>query len=122
MKLSELSIKNYRSIKSMEDAKISSFQAFIGENNAGKSNILHAIEIFLSAGSGGVTEEDFGVRSDPIVIKMKLDIQSERLRRVWKPYAINNVLILEKHLRIDDSSGKPTIKHEFHGYRAIPFK
>jgi AAA15 family ATPase/GTPase len=36
MKLVELSIKNYRSIIAIENAQVASFQALIGENNAGK--------------------------------------------------------------------------------------
>ncbi len=118
MKFTELSIKNYRSIKEIENAKISSFQAFIGENNVGKSNVLYAVDIFLSAGSGGVKETDFNISNSPIVIKMKFSVRSDNLKRIWRPYMINDDLILEKHIWIDRDTGK--LENEYHGYKAEP--
>lgn len=122
MKLVELSIENYRSIKKIENVRIAAFQALIGENNVGKSNILYAIDAFLSAGAGGVQEVDFNNKDNHIIIKIKFDIQSEYLKRIWKPYAINNELILEKHLWVekDDRTDKVSIKNEYHGYKAEP--
>lgn len=122
MKLIELSVINYRSIIQIDNAMIASFQALIGENNAGKSNILDAIDVFLSAGSGGVQDADFYDKSKPIIIKAKFKIESNHLKRVWKPYAINDELILEKHIWIekDPNTEKISIKNEFHGYKAEP--
>jgi len=122
MKLVELSIKNYKSIKKIETVRISAFQALIGENNVGKSNILYAIDAFLSANTGGVKEGDFNDKDKNIIIGTKFDIKSENLRRIWRPYTINNELILEKHLWIekDDESEKVIIKSEYHGYKAEP--
>ena len=59
MKLIEFSAKNYRSIISIENAKIFSFQTLIGENNTGKSNVLDAVDVFLSAGAGGIQENEY---------------------------------------------------------------
>jgi putative ATP-dependent endonuclease of the OLD family len=122
MKLIELSVKNYRSIKSVDDFKITSFQSLIGENNCGKSNLLSAIETFLSAGSGGTKPEDFNDRAQKIIIKAKFKIVSIKLKKIWKPYLLNEELILEKHiwLEIDSKSQKETVKNEFHGYQAEP--
>lgn len=118
MKLIDLSIKNYRSIKEIKNAKISSFQALIGENNVGKSNVLYAIDIFLSAGLGGVKESDFNDSSNPIIIKINFLVRSEYLKRIWRPYMINDDLILEKHIWIDRDSGK--LENDYHGYKAEP--
>jgi putative ATP-dependent endonuclease of the OLD family len=122
MKLIELSIKNYKSIKSINKCIISPFQILIGENNSGKSNVLNAIEIFLSAGSGGVKVEDFYSTSDEINIKIKFKVISSSLKKAWQPYMIGDELILEKHIFIekDLDSGKSSIKAEFHGYKAEP--
>lgn len=122
MKFIELSVINYRSIKSVNNFKITAFQSLIGENNSGKSNILNAIETFLSAGSGGITKEDFNDKSQKIIITGRFKIISQRLRKIWKPYLINEELILEKHLwlEIDSRSLKETVKIEFHGYQAEP--
>jgi len=122
MNLIELSIRNYRSIKSVDNFKITPFQSLIGENNSGKSNLLSAIETFLSAGSGGIRTEDFNDRTQKIIIKARFKIMSQRLKKIWKPYLINEELILEKHiwLEIDSRSLKDTVKNEFHGYQAEP--
>ena len=122
MRLVELSIKNYRSIILIENARLSSFQALIGENNAGKSNVLDAIDVFLSAGSGGIEEADFYDKTQPVIITLKFKIESQHLKKIWKPYAINDELILEKHLWFEEDSraGKMAIKNEFHGYKAEP--
>lgn len=122
MKLTDLSIENFRSIMLIKDAKISSNQAFLGENNAGKSNILYAIDAFLSSGSGGINENDFQDKAKPMIIGVKFSVASKNLKRIWRPYMINDQLILEKHIWIEEDSRtkKETIKNEFHGYQAEP--
>ena len=122
MKLIELSIENFRSITSIKGVKISPSQALIGENNAGKSNILYAIDAFLSAGSGGVNENDFQDKNKPIIIGAKFLVASQNLKKIWRPYMINDELILEKHIWIEEDirTNKETIKNEFHGYQAEP--
>lgn len=122
MKIIELSISNYRSIKTIDNFKVSSFQSILGENNCGKSNILSAIETFLSAGSGGTKPEDFNDKAQKIVIKSKFKLSSPLLKKVWKPYLLNDELTLEKHIwiEIDPKTQKETIKNEFHGYQAEP--
>jgi putative ATP-dependent endonuclease of OLD family len=122
MKLIELSVTNYRSIKHIDCFKITSFQSIIGENNSGKSNILSAIEVFLSAGAGGTKPEDFNDKTQTIIIKSKFKLKSAALKKIWKPYLLNDELILEKHLwiEIDSKTEKESIKNEFHGYQAEP--
>ncbi len=122
MKLIELSVTNYRSIKHIDSFKVTSFQSLIGENNTGKSNILSAIEVFLSAGAGGTKTEDFNDKAQTIIIKSKFKVNTPHLKKIWKPYLINDELILEKHLwiEIDTKTEKESIKNEFHGYQAEP--
>ncbi|MCF8391999.1 MAG: ATP-binding protein, partial [Bacteroidales bacterium] len=122
MKLIALSIQNYRSIKTIDNFTVTSFQSILGENNSGKSNILSAIEVFLSAGSGGTKPEDFNDKSQTIIIKTNFKLNSPRLKKTWKPYLLNDELILEKHIwiEIDSKTEKETIKNEFHGYQAEP--
>jgi putative ATP-dependent endonuclease of OLD family len=122
MKLTTLSIKNFRSITQIDEVKINSTQILLGENNAGKSNILYAIDVFLSAGSGNVNETDFQDKSQPIIIGIKFSVSSPSLKKIWKKYMIGDELILEKHIWIEEDSRtqKNTIKNEFHGYQAEP--
>ncbi len=69
MKLIYLQVCNYRSIQDSGEFYVKPFFTFVGENNSGKSNLLHAIEILLSAGAGGVTQTDFKDPSLQIIIK-----------------------------------------------------
>ncbi|RZU38733.1 putative AbiEii toxin of type IV toxin-antitoxin system [Fluviicoccus keumensis] len=45
MKILEISIENFRSIKSIKNLKLGQINIFIGENNSGKSSILRAIHL-----------------------------------------------------------------------------
>lgn len=49
MKLNSLTIKNYKSIKTINIKELSNFTIFAGANGVGKSNIFEAIEFFKSA-------------------------------------------------------------------------
>lgn len=122
MRLIDFSISNYRSIKEIVDFKMTSFQSLLGENNCGKSNLLSSLESFLSAGGGGISKSDFREIGCPIVFKAKFSITSINLKKIWRPYLIKDVLILEKHLtyEIDARTEKETVKYEFHGYKAEP--
>lgn len=122
MKLKSISIENYRSIIKFEEAIIPQMLALVGENNAGKSNILNAINVFLSAGSGGINETDFNNIEEPIIITCKFEVNSIGLKKIWKPYMINDDLILEKHIWIEKDTNENIIgiKNEFHGYQAEP--
>jgi putative ATP-dependent endonuclease of OLD family len=122
MKLTEVSIENFRSIASVKKVRINGVQILLGENNVGKSNVLYALDAFLSAGAGGITESDFQDRTKPIIVGGKFKIVSAHLKKAWKPYMLNDELILEKHftLKEDERSEKISIEAEFHGYKAEP--
>ena len=77
MKISRVHIENYRSIKSL-DFSPNNYCALIGENNAGKSNILKAINLVLGETwptDKTFTEEDFNNcdTSKDIVIQIYFD-------------------------------------------------
>jgi len=123
MYLSQLRVANYRSAVDTRDFRMERFQAFVGANNTGKSNLLTAIDIFLSAGAGGVKEADFYDVSKPIVITGTFTQLTEaekggRLRR----YLLGDKLIIEKQLAIqeDARTGKKKVTAEYHGYLAKP--
>jgi putative ATP-dependent endonuclease of the OLD family len=120
MKLVKLGVENFRSIKLIQDFNLKPYQTLIGENNAGKSNILLALDILLSAGSGGVSPADFNDPEARIVIRATFNDLNPGKRRVWKPYMINDELIIEKHIWIDSEDEKSSVKSESHGYKAEP--
>jgi len=59
MKLINMHIKNFRSIIDSGQFRLESLQSLVGENNAGKSNILYAIQLFLTTGASGIGDSDF---------------------------------------------------------------
>ncbi|MBK8576382.1 MAG: ATP-dependent endonuclease [Elusimicrobia bacterium] len=122
MKLSTVQVRNFRSIKDTGPFQIQPFFAFIGENNNGKSNLLRAIDVLLSAGSGPLTRADFNDHESPIIVKGEFDFLSENEKKRWRPYLVANRLTLEKRVSLtaDDRSGKEKLYTEFHGYRAEP--
>lgn len=70
MKLKEISIKNFRGIRSLH-LPLDDLTVLIGENNTGKSSVLEAIQLVLTRGfgvrrGGQFTEYDFHLK-DAIV-------------------------------------------------------
>ncbi len=122
MKLINFFVKNYRSIVDSGDIRIEPFQAFVGENNSGKSNLLYSIKIFLTPGLGGVQEADFFDPNNPIILKATFGELTASERKKLRIYLLGDKLILEKHIRLeqDDKSGKIKPISEYHGYIAKP--
>ena len=122
MRLNKLHVKNFRSVKDSGEFDVTQLFALVGENNTGKSNLLRAIEVLLSAGAGKVGKDDFFDQAAVVVIKGTFSdlTQQERLR--WRPYLIADSLILEKHisLTLDDNTGRAKVEAIFHGYQAEP--
>jgi putative ATP-dependent endonuclease of the OLD family len=123
MRLAALSVRNFRSIKAAENVRIELVQAFVGENNCGKSNLLRAVECFLSSGAGGVEPSDFNDQAHPASIECEFTGLSEAERKRLRPYLLEGArVVLRKELRvvIDPSRGRVTVKAEYHGYQADP--
>ena len=122
MRLVRLNIKNFRSIRNTEELRVEPLQGFVGENNAGKSNILRAINCFLSAGAGGMAPDDFNDHAQQATIEAEFGGLSDNERNRLRTYLIGDRLILQKRLAItqDDQSGKTKVNAEYHGYRAEP--
>lgn len=122
MRLCQLRIQNLRAIKDSGTITFCGLQALIGENNAGKSTVLVAIEALTSSGSGGITQGDFNDLASEIVISGTFEGLSTHEESLWRSYLVAGRLNLEKRLRIesDERTSRTAIKAEFHGYRAEP--
>ncbi len=122
MQLSVLRIQNCRSIVDSGEIRLEAMLALVGENNCGKSNVLRALEAFLSAGAGGVRAAHFHNGARPIVITVTFAKLTPQDRKALRRYLLGDRLILEKHLTIegDAQSGKDSVKAEYHGYVATP--
>lgn len=93
MKISCIKIENFRS-HSQTEIPISQFGCLIGENNSGKSSVLHAIQIMLD--DRKITESDYKDANLPIKITITItDISKEDLERVNSKHQtdVSNMLI-----------------------------
>lgn len=89
MKITNVHIENYRSIENM-DININDINALIGENNAGKSNIMSAINLFLSDQSPQL--DDFYTKNNKLEIKIKI---------TFNKFNNNEKISLSKYIKND---------------------
>ena len=84
MLLSEVYIKNYRSIEELT-LKLGKCSIIVGKNNSGKSNILKAIDLVLGEKYIKLTKNDFYNRDENREIKIKLtftDLTPEEITKI----------------------------------------
>lgn len=109
MKLSKLEIKNFRSIGHVT-LDIGDLTSVIGENNAGKSSILRAIELFYEESIRPVTEECFFFKdhSKPIEIALTFDslTDEEQNQKYIKHWICNGSVRIKKEIVCDPESQK----------------
>ncbi|MET7479933.1 AAA family ATPase [Streptomyces griseoincarnatus] len=80
MRLAHIKIDNFRGL-SQVDIRLSRFGCLIGENNAGKSSVFQALNIFLR--SAAVTEADFLNPARPVRIQLSFsEIHEADLQRL----------------------------------------
>ncbi|WP_167047005.1 ATP-dependent endonuclease [Salinibacterium sp. ZJ454] len=73
MRLQSVRIENFRALANVE-IPLSDFGCLIGENNAGKSSILHALMVVLTgAGPKRIEQSDFFDPARPIRIELAID-------------------------------------------------
>ncbi len=78
MKITKITISNYKSIKHLEFELLPGLNAFVGANSAGKSNIFDAVNWVLGANwpsFNSTKKEDhfLGDESNKIAIRLKFD-------------------------------------------------
>lgn len=113
MKIKSIKINNFRSIKEADiSGPLDDIWTFVGQNNAGKSSVMHAIRAFY--GEYDVKAEDF-CRSDgankPIEITLEYQLSEEEFSQLPEKYKLDdNTLIVVKRFTRD------SLKGETHGY------
>lgn len=121
MKLRKVEIHKFRSIDSIE-LEVDSLAMFIGENNAGKSNILRAIELFYQDSVKGINEEYFYFKNnnEPISIILTFDRLTEYdgKQKYIKHWIYDRVIRVKKGIEYNNQ----TQKYEmiFYGWQAKP--
>ncbi len=80
MKISRLTIRNFKSIKELIIENVENAFILVGKNNTGKTVVVDAIR--AATGSYPVTAMDFNVKRQNIEISMTLDITDEDLKQL----------------------------------------
>jgi predicted ATPase len=119
VKISNISIKHFTSIESVEIVFHETI-ALVGQNNAGKSNILKALDVFFDPSASKITEDSFYSRdiSMPIEIAVLFTSLNETEEEYFRSYVQDNALKVKRKIEWDSSSSKPKIHHI--GYRSVP--
>lgn len=117
MKLKTVRIRNFRSIED-QTIELQDYTCFIGANGSGKSNILHALNVFF-----GVSEipglntqllgdEDFHSKntSDPIEITITFGNLSSEAQTDLAHYVRHDQLVVSVEARFDATTRKAEVK------------
>jgi len=78
--LTKIKLNNYRAIKNSGELNLGKLNIFIGPNNAGKSSLLHAIELFLNGMQRSLDENPLPIESSPSFVSF-----DSVLRKNWGP-------------------------------------
>lgn len=126
MKIRNLQVKNFRSLKDTE-IPLTDCTTLIGRNNNGKSNIMRAIRVLLEGGRSDLKDTDYWERGAPIEISATLEgatkylpLSDERHRKKIESYIIDDCLRIKKFYGcadkdagklylIDPESNEPTL-------------
>lgn len=103
MRITNLKIKNYRSLKNIE-LYPESILALVGKNNSGKSNILMALKFFFESSIKLVSEESFHNHciEEPIEICTTFEDLTEWEREKFQSYLNYDKLIIKKVITCDE--------------------
>lgn len=117
MKLRQLRIRNYRSIRHAA-LEVPDMLILIGPNNHGKSNILRAIEFGLSTSAKPEPEDFFACREDgdgELWVEMTFEDLTDQERRTFEKYLDPNQAVrIRKSARFQGDDG--AISVSYHGY------
>jgi predicted ATPase len=126
MKLRKIVLENFRSYKDRYEINIEDLTAFIGRNEAGKSTIFDALDIFFNTEKP--VPNDVNIKSDNKYIRIgcafdefpKEIVIDDTVETTLKDeYLLNQDGLLEIHKTFDCSSGAVTskkVKIYFHAY------
>ena len=121
MKLKRIEINKFRSIEQV-NVDIDNLTMFIGENNAGKSNILRAVELFYQDSVKDIDEESFYFknRNEPISIILTFDrlTEHDRKQKYLKHWIYRDSIKVKKLVEHNTQSQK--YETTFYGWQAKP--
>ena len=121
MKLKQIEIDRFRSIDHISIV-IDKLAVLIGENNAGKTNILKALDLFYQDSVKGINEEYFYFKdqNQPISISVTYDrlTEYEKNQKYLKHWTYNDSIKVKKVIEWDNQLQK--CKMTLFGWRSKP--
>jgi putative ATP-dependent endonuclease of the OLD family len=117
MKIKSVRIQNFRSIKD-QTIEFSDFTCFVGANGSGKSNVLHALNVFFGESdipgldTRGLQEEDFHGKNikEPIAITITFSGLSQEAKQELAHYVRQGQLVVSIEAQFDPIKGKAAVK------------
>lgn len=120
MIITKIRIHNYRSIRELE-VKCGSTVVILGENNSGKSNLLAAVEFFLTSSARPEPDDLFAFREsgdDSLWVELEFAELSEQEAHTFKKYVHSNKTVRVRKTASWDENGTRSI--EYNGYVEEP--
>lgn len=106
MKIRQVSIENYRSIRDVT-VSLQDLTGLIGENNVGKTNILTALGLFFRGTTRGISENDFFRgrtlgEENAIRISVEFHRLTDREKKKFTKYLVEERLTVRKSFWVGD--------------------
>lgn len=120
MRIKRLAIHNYRSIKDLT-LECSSMVCLLGPNNHGKSNILSALDYFLTGGAKPSYADCFQHREaddSALWVEVTFDELTEQERTTFQKYLLSDLTIRVRKTTKIEESGVP--ETSYNGYVEQP--
>ncbi len=121
MKLKGIDIEHFKCIEKIS-INIENLAMLIGENGAGKSNVLRAIEGFYQDSIRGINEEYFYYKDRTIPIQIILTynrlMDVDKAQKYLKHWIYNEEIRVKKEITFDTDKQKYEMK--FYGWQAAP--
>ncbi len=116
MKLKKVTIQNYRGIKEEKTIYFDSFNCIVGQNDAGKSTILKALDCFLNEKKPSPTDLNVNATTNIITIELFLDFENKQLTlneeiltSLEQEEITNedNLVVIKKQWTVNENIGNP---------------
>ena len=104
MRLECVKLKNFRGYKTETIVPISSLTAFIGKNDAGKSTVLEALEIFFNNKTVVCEKDDLNINGDDALIEITCifsEIQDEIIIDAANPTSLGDEYLLNEDNKLE---------------------
>lgn len=117
MKIKSVRIRNFRSIKE-QIIELGDYTCFVGANGSGKSNVLHALNVFFGEpdipglDTRVLGEEDFHNKNtaEPVEITITFSDLLPEAKQELAHYVRNDQLIVSVEARFDAATGKAEVR------------